>query len=127
MLNVWMAIDCSTADLRLPNILLPLLWTHQARIPILLPSHLSLGDYPKMDLGVHRHISALDNRIRIHNDLRLQAYLGSMDFMGWYEHAGLLYKSESVLPGSSGVQHRSGRCDRPDTDSKPDDAEAQFA
>jgi len=122
-----MTTDCSTADLRLPNILLPLLRTHQARVPILLPSHFPLGDDPKMDLGVHCHISALDNRIRIHNDLCLQTYLGSMDFMGRDEHAGLLYKPESVLPGSSGVQHRSGRRDSLDTDPEPDDTEAQFA
>ena len=122
-----MATDSSIADLRLPNILLPMLWTHQARIPILLPSHLSLGDDPEMDLGVHCDISALDDRIRIHNDLCLQAYLGSMDFMGRHEHAGLLHKPESVLLGSSGVQHRTGRRNSPDTDPQPDDAEAQFA
>ena len=69
MLNVWMATDCFIADLRLPNILLPLLRTHQARVPILLPSHISLGDDPEMDLGVYRHISALDHRIRIHDDV----------------------------------------------------------
>ena len=114
-------------NLRLSNIVLLLLWAYQTRVLILLPPHLSLGKHPEIHLDIHLHFSALDHCIRIHDDVCLQAYLSSMDFMGRHEHARLLYKSKHVLLGSSCVQHWPRYRDSPDTDSELDDTEAQLA